>query len=62
MTTHWFADRMTRYQLLHTHPDWSNRQFAAATQRSRAWVKKWKARLGSPPRVGCPFGEKRPQP
>jgi len=49
MTTRWFADRMTRYQLLHTHPDWSNRQFAAATQRSRAWVKKWKARLGSPP-------------
>ncbi|GAA5531209.1 hypothetical protein [Herpetosiphon gulosus] len=36
MTTRWFADRMTRYQLLHTHPDWSNRQFAVATQRSRA--------------------------
>ncbi|KPL80017.1 integrase core domain-containing protein [Herpetosiphon geysericola] len=49
MMTRWFADRMTFYQLLHDHPDWSNRQFAAATQRSNAWVKKWKARLGSPP-------------
>ncbi|ABX07899.1 hypothetical protein Haur_5272 (plasmid) [Herpetosiphon aurantiacus DSM 785] len=49
MTARWFADRITLYQLLHTHPGWSNRQLAMDTHRSIGWVKKWKARFGSPP-------------
>jgi hypothetical protein len=39
------ADRAHLRQLLHQHPRWTNRQFAEATNRSIAWVKKWKRRL-----------------
>lgn len=49
MQESWFADRLTLYQLRHVHPDWTIVQYAAATQRSRAWVKKWLGRFGSPP-------------
>ena len=45
----WFADRVTLYHLLQHHPDWSTRRYAEHLQRSMAWVKKWKRRIGSPP-------------
>lgn len=49
VTDRWFAARRTLYELLHAHPDWSNRQFATALNASTDWVHKWKARIGSPP-------------
>jgi len=49
VTDRWFAARRTLYELLHAHPDWSNRQFATTLNASTDWVIKWKARIGSPP-------------
>lgn len=49
LTDRWFAARRTLHELLHAHPDWSNRQFATALNASTDWVRKWKARIGSPP-------------
>ena len=39
------ADRSLLLTLWLQHPDWTNRTLAQATGRSRAWVKKWKARF-----------------
>ncbi|MBM7846414.1 integrase core domain-containing protein [Herpetosiphon giganteus] len=49
VTDRWFATRRTLYELLHTNPDWSNRQFATALTVSPDWVRIWKQRIGSPP-------------
>jgi hypothetical protein len=41
----YFADRTTLRQLLKHHPNWTTKQYMAATGRSRSWVKKWCKRL-----------------
>jgi len=38
-------DRARLRQLMHKHPDWTNRQYMAVVGRSRKWVQKWKKRL-----------------
>ena len=42
---YYLADRMLLRSLLRTQPTWSLQDLAAATQRSRGWVKKWRKRL-----------------
>lgn len=41
----WLADRTLLRSLLHIHPTWTLLDYAAATHRSLAWVKKWRQRL-----------------
>jgi hypothetical protein len=56
MQKQWFADRLTLARLLTQHPDWRVQDFATATRRSVAWVKKWKQRLSTsndPPETAC---------
>ncbi len=38
-------DRAKLRQMMHKHPEWSNRQYAQILGRSRKWVQKWKQRL-----------------
>ena len=45
MEEQWIVDRAHLRRLMHTHPDWTNQQYADAVGRCRKWVKKWKARL-----------------
>lgn len=45
----WTTDRLTLWRLLQRQPAWSNRQLATATNRSIAWVKRWKQRWRTPP-------------
>ena len=45
MEERFYADRVRLRQLLHQHLHWTNRQFAEATNRSIAWIKKWKKRF-----------------
>lgn len=49
MEAQWRADRLHLRTLLTTQPDWSLDDLAAATSRSRSWVKKWKQRLRAAP-------------
>ena len=48
MQEQWFADRLTLARLLTQHPDWRLQDFATATRRSVAWVKKWKHMIKHP--------------
>src|SRR5258708_35474403 len=45
MDAQYVADRTQLRHLLAEHPTWKNVQFAQATSRSLAWVKKWRKRL-----------------
>jgi hypothetical protein len=45
MEEEYFADRTTLRRLLTQRPDWTTKQYMAATGRSRSWVKKWRQRL-----------------
>ena len=45
MEEQWMKDRARLRQLMHRHPDWTNRQYMAVVGRSRKWVQKWKKRL-----------------
>jgi hypothetical protein len=45
MEEEYFADRTTLRRLLKQRPDWTTKQYMAATGRSRSWVKKWRQRL-----------------
>jgi hypothetical protein len=60
------SDRANLRYLLDAHPTWKNTQFAQATHRSIAWVKKWKKRLAalSPDDRAAPLAlaPHRPQP
>ena len=47
MEAQWIIDRAKLRELLQTHPEWTNRQYAEATGRCRKWVKKWKKRLAN---------------
>lgn len=49
MEEHWLADRTTLRTLLRTQPSWRLDDYAAATSRSRGWVKKWVARFRGAP-------------
>lgn len=41
----WLADRTLLRSLLHLQPTWTLQDYAAATHRSLAWVKKWRKRF-----------------
>jgi transposase InsO family protein len=43
--TQYYADRLNLRCLLTQYPNWTNHQYAQATNRSLGWVKKWKARF-----------------
>jgi hypothetical protein len=45
MEDSWLADRTLLRSLLHFQPSWTLHDYAAATHRSLAWVKKWRKRL-----------------
>jgi transposase InsO family protein len=45
----WLSDRTLLRSLLHHQPTWTLQDYAAATDRSLAWVKKWRKRLRSAP-------------
>jgi hypothetical protein len=45
MEADWIAKRATLRWLLHTHPEWTQKDYAAFLHCSVAWVKKWKKRL-----------------
>src|ERR671936_813128 len=45
MEEQYYADRAQLRQLLHAHPDWPPREFAAQIGRSVGWVKRWRTRL-----------------
>jgi hypothetical protein len=45
MEDHWLADRTHLRTLLQLQPTWTLQDYADATQRSLAWVKKWRSRL-----------------
>ena len=45
MEEQWLVDRAKLRQLLHQHPAWSTRHYAAAVGRSQKWAQKWKQRL-----------------
>jgi len=45
MEEQWLVDRAKLRQLLHQHPAWSTRHYAAAVGRSQRWAQKWKQRL-----------------
>ena len=49
MEDYWLADRTLLRSLLHLHPSWTLRDYAAATHRSLAWVKKWCKRFRTAP-------------
>ena len=49
MEEQYYADRAQLRQLLHAHPDWPHREFAAQLGRSVGWVKKWRTRLRTAP-------------
>jgi hypothetical protein len=46
---HWLADRTLLRSLLRLHPTWRLQDYADATHRSLAWVKKWRKRLHDAP-------------
>jgi hypothetical protein len=45
MEEQWLVDRAHLSQLMNEHSDWKHHQYATATQRSIAWVKKWRRRI-----------------
>ncbi len=45
----WLADRTLLRSLLHIQPTWTLQDYAAATHRSLAWVKKWRKRFRTAP-------------
>jgi hypothetical protein len=45
----WLADRTLLRSLLHLQPTWTLQDYAAATHRSLAWVKKWRKRFATAP-------------
>lgn len=45
----WLADRTLLRSLVQLQPTWTARDYAAATHRSLAWVKKWRNRLRDAP-------------
>ncbi|HKV59768.1 MAG TPA: integrase core domain-containing protein [Ktedonobacteraceae bacterium] len=45
MTTSYYADRLTLYQLMQRHPYWTQAELAQALGRSRSWVYKWQTRF-----------------
>ncbi|CAA9368211.1 MAG: Mobile element protein [uncultured Chloroflexia bacterium] len=45
----WLADRTLLRSLVQLQPAWTTRDYAAATHRSLAWVKKWRKRLRDAP-------------
>jgi transposase InsO family protein len=45
----WLADRTLLRSLLLLHPTWTLHDYAAATHRSLAWVKKWRKRFRTAP-------------
>jgi transposase InsO family protein len=55
MTLSYYAARANLSYLLHQHPDWTHTQFAAVLGYSKAWVKKWRARLREELAAGLPL-------
>src|SRR6266700_1547322 len=51
----YYAARANLSYLLQQHPDWTHAQFAAALGYSKAWVKKWRARLREELAAGLPL-------
>ena len=49
MEAEWIAKRATLRWLLRTHPEWTQREYAAFLHCSIGWVKKWKKRLKEAP-------------
>jgi hypothetical protein len=49
MEAQWLADRTTLRTLLRTQPQWTVRDCAEASGRSRGWVRKWRRRLRDAP-------------
>ncbi len=49
MEAEWMAKRATLRWLLHTHPEWTQNEYAAFLHCSVGWVKKWKKRLKEAP-------------
>src|SRR5215472_495070 len=49
MEAEWMAKRATLRWLLHTHPEWSQNEYAAFLHCSVGWVKKWRKRLKEAP-------------
>jgi hypothetical protein len=45
MEADWIAKRATLRWLLHTHPQWTQQNYAAFLHCSVGWVKRWKKRL-----------------
>jgi hypothetical protein len=45
MEAEWIAKRATLRWLLHTHPEWTQKEYATFLHCSVGWVKKWKKRL-----------------
>jgi hypothetical protein len=55
MTLSYYAARANLSHLLQLHPDWSQAEFAAALDYSKAWVKKWLKRLREERAAGVPL-------
>lgn len=49
MEEQWVVDRNRLREVWLEHPEWSKRELAKATGRSKAWVKKWLKRIRSSP-------------
>jgi len=49
MEAEWMAKRATLRWLLHTHPEWTQNEYAAFLHCSVGWVKKWRKRLKEAP-------------
>ena len=45
--TIWVRDRMTLFELLKLHPDWSLRQLGREVGHDAKWVRKWRSRIQS---------------
>jgi hypothetical protein len=55
MTVSYYAARANLSHLQQVHPDWSQAEFAAALDYSKAWVKKWRKRLREERAAGVPL-------